>query len=167
MARVTYFMSMGGSEILTTMDCVGDLGPTTFEALNLGNFWGDGLAKFCSNQLSLTGLRVDDRTYQLARAATVNSDPENASTAMIINKRNIGKPGRFFMPGITAINIDASGQVANSYRTLVTDAMNAAYVTLQAAGIDIVVSNGTVERVVTGFDVSRVVGIQGRRRFGR
>lgn len=174
MSKVEYFMEMGGETLITTMDVStggGGFDPlppaggwTVTQATALRDFWVNGLARYQSNQLALVRIKIGENDFDVTGLGGENADPLPSVNAVLINKVNSGKKGRFFMPGIPEVNVDGAGRVAADYRGLQDGVLATALTTLEGDGIFPAVAQADgIGRIVSAFTTGSIIGTQRRR----
>lgn len=169
MSQAVWFMELGGSECQTTCDVfAGGVTDNAVVADALAAFWANGLAKNCSDELKLVGVGWAGDVYDASEDGQSGGTPAAASTSYIIQKNALGKRGRFFMPGATEASITSDGRVAAATRASLDAALATELATLNAASIELRVGNEVDGfELVTSMSTRPLIGLQGRRRFGR
>lgn len=169
MAQAVWFMEMGGSEMQTTCDVFIGGGQTAAQVADaLAVFWAEGLAANSSDELKLVGISYLGDVYDQVEFGKSSSDPEASSTSYIMQKNGLTKKGRFFMPGCTVQSITNDGRVVAATRAALDGVLATELAALTAANIQLRVgSDAGGFETIDSITTRPLIGLQGRRRFGR
>lgn len=164
-----YTMSLAGQEMQTTVD-VDFVAPITPFAIKeiLEDFWVNGLAQSMSNALALTSIKVGPDPFSATGVGGIVQPSANSSAAAIVNKVNDGPRGRFFMSGLPRDAVIPDGSLLAAWIATYENQLQTAFAAVNATDVILVVTNPSgATRPISGFTISPVIGLQGRRRLGR
>lgn len=167
MPIAVWTMSVGGQECQTTSNYEAPTLSLDQASDALAEFWREGLGKSLSNLCTLTNVKVETTPFPKTGTGGITQACESAASAVIVNKINAGKPGRFFLPGLPQDAVEPAATLLTSWVNTYVIQLNNALAQLEIDGVTLRVQGSSSIREVTALTVSPVIGLQGRRRFGR